>query len=459
MKNITGEIWKNVGLIDNHPNLWCVPDIWRTYDLERYEVSNLGRVRNLEHNKKIGNEPVIVKSQMTPDGYEFVKLYDALNFQKGFAVHRLVMFAFNPEGYIKNYHVHHKDGVRDNNELSNLEWIEPSDHLKEHGAQTAYTVYDPKGNKVLIPDIYEFVVADSKRFPNGGNRHVQGMLRMIRGAQAHYQGWTIDGTIIPPEKVAKSIKRSNKYTKNRALQYVVDESKLPKKTGGEMWKAIPDFPKYYVSNFARVYSFLANKVIADDNARYHWVGLTNNDVGVRRTFHLHDLVARAFVHNPDTVTNNVVDHKDGDSCVASNLRWLCRSTNVSIANLDTDIPEFVDHFGIVFEGCNTYEKLARLSKVGISNLKRIRYNPESESRNGVRLATDESIGTISKSYICMHHYESNKTVWGFSEDEIAGMTGLSNGSVNNIRTGKRDCVKGWKLVSDHRTMTGYQQAA
>lgn len=84
-----------------------------------YEVSNLGRIRNKNtqqikeqhsnYNKKTGN-----------GGYMFVTLYKH-NKSKREYVHRLVAMAFipNPDNLP---HVNHKDEVKTNNEVSNLEW-------------------------------------------------------------------------------------------------------------------------------------------------------------------------------------------------------------------------------------------------------------------------------------------------------------------------------------------------
>ena len=79
-----------------------------------YEVSNLGRVRNIKRNK-------IVKSYTNKNGYQRVQL--SLNKKKlNYMVHRLVASAFLPKPENKDV-INHKDYDRSNNSVENLEWL------------------------------------------------------------------------------------------------------------------------------------------------------------------------------------------------------------------------------------------------------------------------------------------------------------------------------------------------
>lgn len=83
-----------------------------------YEVSNLGNVRNVSnglHNYRI------LKQHHDKDGYLRVGL--SLNNKKYTKyVHRLVAESFIKNQYNKPF-VNHKDEVKDNNNVSNLEWV------------------------------------------------------------------------------------------------------------------------------------------------------------------------------------------------------------------------------------------------------------------------------------------------------------------------------------------------
>lgn len=104
MKN---EIWKDIIGYKGH-----------------YMVSNLGRIKSFKRKK----EGAILKLQKTHEGYMHIGL--SLNgAKKTLMVHRLVGFAF-----IKNPNnkpcINHKDGIKDNNNLSNLEWVTKSENTR-----------------------------------------------------------------------------------------------------------------------------------------------------------------------------------------------------------------------------------------------------------------------------------------------------------------------------------------
>ena len=102
-------------------------EIWK--DIEGYEglyqVSNLGRVKFLERRVSSGNSAsrVIREHIVTPSlkrGYHRIRLCKEGS-KRFFFVHRLVADAFIPN--IENKPtINHKDGIRNNNVVSNLEW-------------------------------------------------------------------------------------------------------------------------------------------------------------------------------------------------------------------------------------------------------------------------------------------------------------------------------------------------
>lgn len=83
-----------------------------------YEVSNYGRVKSLNYNKT--KQERILKQGTTKYGYQLVMLCNGGK-HKMFSVHRLVAMAFipNPNNYPL---VNHKDEVKTNNHVENLEW-------------------------------------------------------------------------------------------------------------------------------------------------------------------------------------------------------------------------------------------------------------------------------------------------------------------------------------------------
>lgn len=93
---------------------------------EKYEVSNLGKVRNTKSGK-------IIKPYLNKSGYLRVGLYEH-NKRKNLFLHRIVATAFidNPEG---KPCVNHIDENKANNDLSNLEWCTVKENII-HGTRT-----------------------------------------------------------------------------------------------------------------------------------------------------------------------------------------------------------------------------------------------------------------------------------------------------------------------------------
>lgn len=84
--------------------------------LHPYRISNLGRVE-LKYRKSTGSRHT--------SGYRVVVL-DVVDGKRSIAVHRLVAYAFLGSPKDVDMVVNHKDGVKDNNHIDNLEWVSVS---------------------------------------------------------------------------------------------------------------------------------------------------------------------------------------------------------------------------------------------------------------------------------------------------------------------------------------------
>lgn len=91
----------------------------------KYSVSDIGEVRN-------DTTQYILKPAIQ-QGYAHVTIYIDTK-GKRVAVHRLVANAFIPNPDNKPY-VNHKDGMRSNNMVENLEWVTPSENT-QHAVDT-----------------------------------------------------------------------------------------------------------------------------------------------------------------------------------------------------------------------------------------------------------------------------------------------------------------------------------
>ena len=80
-----------------------------------YEVSDTGEVRSLRR-----SEPKTLKQRLFAKGYSAVTIG-----AKPRLVHRLVMLCFRGHSEL---HVNHKNGIKTDNRLENLEWVTPAEN-------------------------------------------------------------------------------------------------------------------------------------------------------------------------------------------------------------------------------------------------------------------------------------------------------------------------------------------
>lgn len=103
--------------------LWNVVEVWKNVTIEGYgdvyEVSSFGRVRNKQTGRYL--KPYFSK------GYQRVRLcFNKVS--KSIGIHRLLMLAFYPIED-ETMEVHHKDGNKSNNNISNLSWVTHIENL------------------------------------------------------------------------------------------------------------------------------------------------------------------------------------------------------------------------------------------------------------------------------------------------------------------------------------------
>lgn len=117
MVNIQEEIWKDIPSFEGY-----------------YQASNLGRIKSLP--RKVWNHQCfmvrkerIIKQSKLPDGYVQVGLKMPNDKQRRYMVHRIIGLAFHPNPENKEM-INHKDGIKDNNNESNLEWSTRSENAK-----------------------------------------------------------------------------------------------------------------------------------------------------------------------------------------------------------------------------------------------------------------------------------------------------------------------------------------
>lgn len=88
----------------------------------RYQISNLGNVKSLIRKGKF------LSQSDNGRGYLKVRLFDNENKAKTWKVHRLVMLTFVGESEMT---VNHKNGVKSDNRLDNLEYLSNEQNIKQ----------------------------------------------------------------------------------------------------------------------------------------------------------------------------------------------------------------------------------------------------------------------------------------------------------------------------------------
>jgi len=107
------EVWKDILEYDGH-----------------YQISNLGRVKSFKRNRE-----TILKLQTNTYGYNHISL---MNNKKSSVntIHTLVLQTFKPDEYFDGAQANHKNGIKSDNRLENLEWCtakENSNHAVRTG--------------------------------------------------------------------------------------------------------------------------------------------------------------------------------------------------------------------------------------------------------------------------------------------------------------------------------------
>jgi|SRR5690606_28296533 len=138
------EIWKNLKYINGYED-YC-----------QYEISSYGRLRSLDITYPNGKRKSgkMKKIRLNEKGYCLSSI-SLNNKSKTVRIHRLVALAFIPNPYDK-LEVNHKDGNKENNHISNLEWSTRKENMN-HASRNRLFLYgeDVHNSKLKHADVLE----------------------------------------------------------------------------------------------------------------------------------------------------------------------------------------------------------------------------------------------------------------------------------------------------------------
>lgn len=128
---------------------------------ELYQISNLGRVKSLPRYKKNGKFSHWTKEKILAQGINDSGYYQVMLHKNGShktkTIHRLVAQAFIPNPDNKPW-INHKNSVRIDNDVDNLEWCTPSEnnkHCYDKGRQKIYFGEQHPGSKLTHRQVNE----------------------------------------------------------------------------------------------------------------------------------------------------------------------------------------------------------------------------------------------------------------------------------------------------------------
>ena len=256
-----------------------------------YEISNCGQVRNKNTNK-------ILKPTLN-SGYLTITL--TTNNKKVFIkIHRIVSekFLTCPD---ETYVVNHKDGIKTNNNVENLEWVSRSENAKH-----AFRLGLNKGRKIKVSQytlddvfIREYDSPTDVENETGiCQTHISGVCRGVRKTAGGYI-WKYSSNDLP------------------TISQSAPDGKI-----------MTGYPNYIITNDGKVYNLQRKQYLTFSKHEngYMFVGLS--DGKKRNNFSAHRLVALLFLDNPYNYPE--VNHIDFDKSnnTIKNLEWISHSDNM-----------------------------------------------------------------------------------------------------------------------------------
>ena len=283
VSNDFAEIWKPI----------IVPEL--NYYYSRYEISNLGRIKN----RKTGK---ILKPNYTSCEYPRIRLTHDSSKEITVCIHRLVCSVLRGPPKGNKTEVHHKNHIKSDFRLANLEWVDRSENQR-----LCYEKHGSKRSGLPVVKLNE-------------KREVVERFSSVMNASKH------EG--ISSTAMSKRIKTGKIYKQHLWEVETLEDLE------GEIWKISTQDKNLLVSNLGRFKCLKRGSLIQTFPRNSYLVLNKRYDRLIKLVSHR--VVATAFCPNPEN--KPFVDHIDGKKAnnKASNLRWVTQSENQANPNTTTN---------------------------------------------------------------------------------------------------------------------------
>lgn len=159
----------------------------------RYEVDQAGNVYSLRPSNGL-KSGYLKKRSTSTDGYFFVALFNEQG-RQDFYIHRLLMLTFNPVENSDQLEVNHKDGNKQNNDLSNLEWMTHTENMAHAYKYLNAGSNRPRGTSVHNAKLTPESVREIRRLWDGGRGMSRKELAAMFGVTPYSIGTVVTGKL------------------------------------------------------------------------------------------------------------------------------------------------------------------------------------------------------------------------------------------------------------------------